>query len=111
MNTPVNEIIFVGNDNVFILEYSSSDSYDFSATDKVVFELNGKIVNSTDNPEYFDYSGGGIGKINITFKLGAAGYVRADSGAATVTIFDPVNTNGLVFSDPLSDNQLNIKVI
>ena len=111
MSSRVNEIIYVGCDNVFIVGYSSDDSYDFSEVTKVEFELNGKAINSADDPDFFDYSGGTVGELSITLKLGLAGYTPADSGGARVTIFDAVNIKGLVFSDPLSDVQLNVKVI
>lgn len=97
MSRQVNEIIYCGKDNVFIVEYQKNGSiYDFTNTTKIEFILNDKSVNSDDNPEYFDYSTGTDGR--IIFKLGAAGYLSEDTGNAEVIVYDASNTGGIVFS-------------
>ena len=106
----ITEILYAGNDNSFTVEYTVDGSlYDFSATTKVEFTLNGTTVDSVANAAYFDFSVGTDGR--IIFKLGQAGYVAADSGDATVTIYDATNTNGVVFSSPAGLTVLSIIVI
>lgn len=106
----IDEILFAGSDNTFTVEYTIDGSlYDFSSTTKVEFTLNGTMVDSVASPGYFDFSVGSDGR--IIFKLGAAGYTSADSGHATVKVFDATNTNGLVFSSPAGNTYLDIRVI
>ena len=106
----IDELIFAGADNTFTVEYTVDGSlYDFTSTTKVEFTLNGTSVDSVANATYFDYSTGTDGR--IIFKLGAAGYVNADSGLATVKVFDVGNTNGVIFSSPVGHTYLDIQVI
>jgi len=81
------------------------------AAGTVTFDFTTNISNAKNasNPTNVYYAVGIDGR--VIFKLGPAGYVPKDSGGATVVIYDAVNTNGLVFSDPLSEVQLEIKVI
>jgi len=110
MTHVVNEIVYATKDNSFTIEYTlDSVLYDFTNTTKVEVTLNGTSVDSVANSEYFDYSVGTDGR--IIFKLGAAGYTPADSGIAIVTVFDAVNTNGVVFNSLVSDNLLKITVV
>ena len=102
------EIIFIDKNNSFTLEYKLDGKlYDFSNTTKIVFTLNGKDVNSVSEPTWFDFSTGTDGR--IIFKLGTAGYLKADSGYATICVFDTANPSGVIFSSKLR-NQVLINV-
>jgi hypothetical protein len=108
MATSVKELLFVGKDNFFAVKFKINKSNaDFSANTRIEFKLNVTTVNSVDNPEYFDITGG-VGEIK--FLLGAAGYVAADSGLATICVFDAVNTNGVVYASPDGPTLVDVTV-
>lgn len=86
--------IFGSHDNSFTLQYSG---YTFPTPTKCEFKLNGTTVSSATNPEFFDFSTFDTdGK--ITFKMGSAGFLEADSGLCEVVVFDAVNTNGVIYT-------------
>ena len=104
------ETIFSGRNNSFTLEYTlDGELYDFTDTTKVEFVLNGKAVNSTTRPTWFDFSTAVDGR--IIFKLGAAGYLAADNGEATVIVYDTANPEGAVFASKLGPTQLIVNVV
>ena len=109
------ETIFSGRNNSFTLEYTLEEGtpdeelYDFTDTTKVEFILNGKAVNSVAQPTWFDFSTAVDGR--IIFKLGAAGYVAADNGEATVIVYDAANPTGAVFANKLGPTQLIVNVV
>jgi len=106
MSNLINETIFSGRNNSFTVEYAGVT---FPTPTRIEFTLNGTTVNSVDNPAYFVSTLETDGRIE--FKLGAAGYVAADSGKATVTVFDGVNTLGVIYSDVNASTKIGVTVV
>jgi len=111
-DTSIKELIFDGNDNSITVEYTLA-GFDFSQTTKVQFELGGKTFNSTDSAAFFDIATGPltVGSGTFVFKMGAAGFVRSDSGNATITLFDPSTPNGLIFSSPSGPTNVAVNIV
>lgn len=106
---PVIETIFSGRNNSFTLEYTLDGVlFDFKDTTKVEFILGGKSSDSATQPTWFDFSGDADGR--IIFSLGAAGYVKADAGLATVIVYDTGNPAGAVFTSDRGPTIVNINV-
>ncbi len=102
----IEELLFSGKDNTMLVEYAGIT---FPTATKVEFTLNDTTTNSVDDPSMFVITLDSDGRIG--FKLGAAGYAKADSGYATVTVYDIVNTNGVVYSARKGPTKLYVTVI
>lgn len=107
----IKEFIFNLNNNSFTIEFAKP-GMDFSTVTKVEFELNGISKNSTDDAAFFDITTGpfptGFG--TFEFKMGSAGYVEADSGNATITLFDPSTPLGIQFAGKNAPTKVEISV-
>jgi len=106
MSLTIEETIFIGKDNSFTVEYSGIT---FPTPTKIEFSLNGISVDSVANPTWFTSTLEVNGR--IIFKLGAAGYTASDAGFATVTIFDVVNTNGVIYSSPTVPTRIAVTLV
>ena len=102
----IEETIFIGKDNVFTVEYAGIT---FPTATRIEFTLNGTTVNSVTNPEYFTSTLQTDGRIE--FALGQAGYVSGDAGFATVTVYDAVNTNGVIYSSATVPTRIAITLV
>ena len=102
----IEETIFINKDNTFTVEYAGIT---FPTPTKIEFTLNSKTVNSVTNPEYFTSTLETDGRIE--FALGAAGYVAGDAGFATVTVYDAINTNGVIYSSPTVPTRIAITLV
>ena len=109
MSLIIKELLFAGKDNTFTVQYALPSPAILPTPTKVEFSLNGTAVDSVTNSEYFTSTLETDG--TIIFSLGAAGYIAADTGLATVTIYDVVNTNGVVYSSPSGPTKLAITVV
>ena len=110
-NTRVEENVFLGRNNTFTIEFRKV-GFNFSLTSKVEFELNGKSVNSTDDPLFFDIVTGPltVGTGQFVFKMGAAPFVVADSGDAIITLFGPGVLQGLQFAGSKAPTEVNVSI-
>ena len=109
MTKLVHELLFVGKDNTFAVKFKINNSRrDFSTVTKVEFTLGSTLVDSVANPEYFDLT---QGTGTIQFNLGAAGYTANDSGVALITVYDPQNPDGIVFSSSRGPTKVDVEVI
>ena len=110
-STSIKEFIFNLRNNTFTIEFTKA-GMDFSTVTKLEFELNGTVFDSTADPTFFDITTGPfpLGSGTFIFKLGSAGYVPADSGNATITLFDPSTPLGLQFAGENAPTKVEISV-
>lgn len=106
MTIGIKKLIFIQRNNSFTVEYGGIT---LPTPTKIEFELNNKNVNSVTNPEFFTSTLEVDGR--ITFALGAAGFVAADSSFATVVIYDVVNTEGVVYTSPEGPTKMLVNVL
>jgi len=110
-STSIKEFIFNLNNNTFTIEFLKA-GMDFSTVTKIKFELNGTAFDSDTDPTFFDIVTGPLvlGSGTFIFNLGSAGYTSADSGNATITLFDPSTPLGLQFAGKNAPTKVEISV-
>lgn len=110
-NTKVKQDIFLNRNNTFAIEFRLA-GFDFTQVTKVEFELNGKSVNSTDDPAFFDIITGPltVGSGQFVFIMGFAVFLVTDAGDAIITIFGSGFAAGLQFSGSKAPTEVEIAI-
>ncbi|MDX1698963.1 MAG: hypothetical protein R3250_00025 [Melioribacteraceae bacterium] len=107
------ETIYNGRDNSiqYVLLDNNNPVVDLSSLTKVVFKIGTTTIDSTavgsnviwwtDQTDYF-----GITTDIVSAALGGQGLTAGNYPNSRITVYDPANTNGIVWS-----NALNIRVV
>ena len=88
------EVIYNGNDNAIDLQLlEDTVAVDLSSVTRMTIAFDTKVVDSDTSPDVFDWSAGD-GK--LTLILGAES-ISEDLYYAELVVYDPANTNGIVW--------------
>jgi len=93
----ITEIVYLGHDNtVDLLLKADGEAVDLSSVTRMTLDVDGTTIDSDESGDAFDWSGETTGKVVL-----ALGAEELSNGryTATLTVYDPSNTNGIVWGD------------
>lgn len=101
------ENVYLGRDNVFKLKFTQDNvAVDMSGVTRMVMTVGDETVDSDTVATAFDWT---LGNGEVSFALGAT-LTNKGTAFAELVIYDPTNTNGLVWFNEDSTSRLELRV-
>jgi len=92
----ITEIVYLGHDNTIdLLLKADGSAVDLSAVTRMTLEVDSTVIDSAVSTDAFDWDTGVTGKLILA--LGGES-ITAGAYKATLTVYDPDNADGLVWS-------------
>ena len=94
----ITEHVYLGHDNTIdLLLTADGAAVDLSAVTRMTLELDATVIDSDpeESPDAFDWDTGTTGKLVLA--LGGETITAGTYEKATLTVYDPTNTDGIVW--------------